>query len=306
MLATTLRSQVDHADALLASGRLAAARGAFEALVERAQERLDRETEAIAWAGLARCYLKRREPDAAQSELRKAEARLESPTGEAASRVWAVRARLALAEGEAAETLRRYLTWSEGAASWPAAVDACELLAGTANDGLARDGRAPSPDERVHWMQRALDIVDEHGPVEAQGRLLGELAAALEALGQLEEALDAWESALRAHTRHGTPRQVISAAWASGTLSVRLGEWPTGQQRLEQAIAGASAADDCGDLMALSLAELARVHEASGDVVEARRTLLRALALAREHDLADLWPARWDEMLAQARTLELS
>lgn len=303
MLATTLRSQVEAAEAHLVAGRLAAARAAFEALVERAQERLDRETEAMAWAGLARCHLRRREPDAARVELRKAEARLESPVGEAAGRVWAVRARLSLGAPDVLDALKRYLAWAEDAGNGAAVVDACELLAGVAVDGR---GRECAPDERIHWLQHALDQIGERGPHEALGRLQGELATALEAMGALDEAFDAWESALRAHGRHGSPRQIVGAAWAAGTLAVRLGEWPTAQQHLEQAIAGAASADDCGDLHALALAELARVHEASGDVVEARRTLVRALALAREQDLADLWPGRWDELLAQARSLELT
>jgi tetratricopeptide (TPR) repeat protein len=285
---------------------LAAARSAFESLVERAQERFDRETETIARAGLARCHLRRREYDAARGELGQAEARLESPSGEAAARVWAVRARLSIADGEPGTAVRRYLAWAEAAGQWASAIDACELLAGAVVDGVGRDGRGPPPDERVHWLQHALEVVDEHGPTEAQGRLLGELATALEALDQFEEAFEAWEGALRAHSRHGGTRQVVSAAWAAGTLAVRLGEWPSAQQRLEQAITAATAADDCGDLLALALAELARVQESYGDVVEARRTLLRALVLSREHDLADLWPARWTEMQEQARKLELN
>jgi len=47
------------------------------------------------------------------------------------------------------------------------------------------------------------------------------------------------------------------------------------------------------------------VHQQWGDDIEARRQLLRALAVGREIALAQRWPDRWDAMLAHAHKLEL-
>ena len=78
-----------------------------------------------------------------------------------------------------------------------------------------------------------------------------------------------------------------------------------GRSLLDTAVAVAEQAGGCEDLIALALADLAVIHEASGDVVEARRMVLRAMNLAKEADLPHLWPARWSSILRYARRLEL-
>jgi tetratricopeptide (TPR) repeat protein len=294
-IATTLRSLLDHADALFEAGRIPGARAAYEELLERSQERTDRSMEVVARSMLARCLLRRKDIDGAREELDQAARHLEPGHAEAHARWQATGARIAIAQGDDVETaLRHYLEWAEGADAWPQAVDACQLLAERA------DG-----DGRLMWYQRAVDLALEHDVADAIGRTHSDLAGALESQDRIEEALDAWEQALHAYEKQGSPRQLVSSAWAAGTLAVRLEDWPLAQSRLDTAIRAAEGTDDCVDLLALALAELARIHEASGDVIEARRVFLRALRLAAEQDLPRLWPERWASMREQAKRLEL-
>jgi tetratricopeptide (TPR) repeat protein len=298
-LATTLRSQLDHADVLFAAGRIPAARQAYEDLLEKSQERTDRGMEVIARSMLARCLLRRKDVDGARNELDQAERGLDGGTSEAVARYRAARARLAIAGDDPTPELRDYLEWAELAESWDEAIDACFLLAEDASRGTR------PADDRVAWLQRAVELSVEHDIEPRLGPAHAELAGALETAARPAEALDAWQQALQYYNKRGTRRQVVSAAWAVGTLAVRDEDWPLAQSRLEQAIAGAVGTDDCVDLLALALSDLARIHEAAGDVIEARRTMIRALAMAREQDLPKLWPERWDALREFAKRLEL-
>jgi len=62
---------------------------------------------------------------------------------------------------------------------------------------------------------------------------------------------------------------------------------------------------DCMDLQAWIRSDLALAYEAAGDVVGARHQIVRALQLAKEQDLASLWPDRHGVLLAHARRLEV-
>lgn len=295
-LVTTLRTLLGQADAHFAAGRLAAARATYEELLERSQERGDRGMEVIARAMLARWALRRRDTEAAREHLDQARDRLDPSHREAHGRWRAADAHLALTEDREAgrERLRDWLRWAEQVEVWDGAVEACRLLA---------DGRPA--DERASWLQRAVDLASEHDLDAILPIVYGELAAALDELGRAEEALSAWDHALDGHRRGGAPRAIASCAWAAGAIACRLEDWPLAQERLDEAIRAASDTEDARDLLALALADSARVHDASGDVIEARRVMLRALAIAREEDLARVWPERWAAMREQARRLEL-
>jgi hypothetical protein len=47
------------------------------------------------------------------------------------------------------------------------------------------------------------------------------------------------------------------------------------------------------------------VHEALDDVIEARHHLVASLKLARQQELATLWPQRWETLVRFARRLEV-
>lgn len=302
VLVPTLRSLLDHADALFSAGRVQAARAAYEELLERAQEKTDRSTEAIARTMLARCLLWRKDFDGARDAWQEAGLRLPKEHPEAVWRHRATQARLAVADAardggdprEAQADLRDYLDSARAAGAWREAIDACFLLC-----------EGAKLEDRLAWLQLATDIGSEHSVDSLLGRAWHDLATVLEQLERQDAALDAWENAYTYYKRTGTTRQVVSAAWAAGSLACRVEDWPLAQTRLEQAIAAAEATDDCGDLLALALADVARVHDSAGDVIEARRVMLRAIAMAREYDLARDWPERWDGLRLQAKALDL-
>lgn len=311
-LVPTLRSLLDHADALFEAGRIPAARAAFEDLLERAQDKSDTATESMARTMLARCLLRRKDVDGARDALDEAARRLPTHHMEASRRYQAAVARvhvalaaraaensgpeeLTEARDRAVEGLRRYLDWARDRESWTEAIDACRLLGETAR----------TDEDRASWLQMGVDVGVEHEIEALTGRVYNDLAVTFESLDRPEAALDAWEQAHHWYRRHGAVRQIVSAAWAAGALACRLEDWPLAQIRLEQAIAAAEPADDCGDLLALALADLSRVHEASGDTIEARRSMIRAVQLGREHDLMRAWPERWRALREQARRLEL-
>ncbi len=254
--------------------------------------------EVVARAMLAHIHLKRRDPDAAREELQLAAQQIDPLHLESHGRYRGVLARLAVAMGSAEaveQELLAYLHWAEEAGAAEQVVDACALLAERCEG-----------DEQVQWLRRAVDhALDQR--VEARlGEVSTRLGALLDGLGRFDEALEAYQQALHWHKRGGTPRQVVSAAWAVGAVACRLEDFPLARTRLDEAIAGAEAApESCGDLLALALADLAVVYEAAGDVVEARRLLLRSSGLAREQEINRFWPERWRDMLAHGRRLDI-
>ena len=294
-LVTTLQSVLTRADAYFEEGRHARARAAYERLLERAQERADRPMEVVARAMLARCHLLRRDPEAARGELDQAEAFLDPAHLASTRRLQAARARVGLAAAAPSEVgaqLRAYLTWAEGEGAHAEVIDACMLLADHDADP-----------ER--WLQRAIAHGLEHEFDAPLGRVYSALAGRLEQEGRLERALEAYQQALHHHRCGGGTRQVVAVSWAAGAVACGLEDHPLARALLEEAVQEAEGADDCEDFLALALADLAEVHEAAGDVVEARRLVLRSSGLARAQDLPRAWPERWRRLLAHARRLEL-
>jgi tetratricopeptide (TPR) repeat protein len=294
--ATSLRSLLDRADAALSAGRVAAARTAFAELLELAQDRADRSTELAARSMLARVALRAGQVDVARELLDEAAPREDGAEIAAAARYRGAVARLAVhaLDGETARArLLAYLGWAEDVGFPAAALDAAELL--------ARHGDRA---ERSTWLRRAAQEAYDAGLHVALGGLYNDLALTLDADGEAEEALEAYQQALSWHRRHGTPRQVTAAAWAVGVVSLRLDDWFGAHQHLTEAVERAGVADDV-DLLALAQADLARCHIASGDEIEARRALLSALQHGRDADLPHMSPERWGAMLALARELDV-
>jgi tetratricopeptide (TPR) repeat protein len=296
-LVPTLAALVSQADRAFAEGRIPAARRAWEDLVQRAQEKRDRPTEVVARSMLARCLLKMQLRDEARHELALAE-RVTDPTHTPAyGRYRAARARLAVEEGPPESTrreLRDYLRWAEEAQAADEVLDAAILL-----------GAVLEPDERADVLERAIEVVRGHDPSADLAAAHVAWASALDALGRTEPALEAWTEALHGHRRRGRIRPAVSAGWAAGAAAVQLEDWPLARTLLEDAVREAERQPDCEDLVALALGDLSLVYEAAGDVVEARRLLLRALKQGREHHLASAWPERWAALRAQAVRLEV-
>ena len=295
-LVTTLRSLLAQADAHFEHGRIAQARTAFEELLERSQERADHGMEVTARAMLAHVHLRRRDPDAARTQVQLAGQLLDPLHMESHGRYRAVLARLAIAEASPEivdQELLAYLHWAEEAAAWPQATDAALLLA----------ERGP---DKERWLQRAIDMAQENGVEARLAEAFTALGSLLDVDGRHEEAFEAWQQAHAYQLRFGTPRQIVATAWAVGSVACRLEDWPTALALLDEAVSGAEGAEEgCDDLLALALADLAQVYEAAGDVIEARRLLLRAAALARQQDLPRFWPDRWHNLLEHGRRLEL-
>src|SRR5262245_59446665 len=131
-LVPTLARHLEQADALFADGRVPQARRAYEDLVQRAQDRVDRPTETVARAMLARCLLRLREPDGAREQLDRVATLTDPGNAEAHGRYRAARARLAVEDGPADQArteLLAYLRWAEEAGRGPEGLDACALLA---------------------------------------------------------------------------------------------------------------------------------------------------------------------------------
>lgn len=297
-LVPTLRRLLDHADALYAGGRVGGAQQAFEELVERAQERSDRAMQAVAFSMLARCALRRRDPPSARDLLQRAAAVLDPLHLESHVRYRAALARLVREEEQGArlvEELRHYLAWADEHGTPAAQVDAAELLA------AATEG-----EERLHWLQAAADIAVAHRVVDRLTPVLTSLGASFDDAGRTSEALHAYEQALEAALAGGTPRERVGARWAVGAAAGRLEDWPLSRTRLEEAVREAQDDPGCHDLLALALADLAKVYEAAGDVIEARRLVLRAGAMARETDVESFAPDRWRALVAYAKQLELT
>jgi len=296
-LVTTLLSRLEAADLLHAQGRYGSALAAFEELIERAQERSDRRIEVAARSMAARCLLSRGDTEGARAHLEAAPV-LSSPHDIAIeARRQAARARLALHDPDpsiAEAGLTAYLRWADASDHAPALVDACTITAGRVHGA-----------ERATWLERAAHEAAAAGLRPEIGRLFTDLGACLDGLGDLEGALTAYERALREHREVGTTRQLVGSLWAAGEAALRLEDYPLAQGHLERAVALAEPSDDALDLLALALADAARVYQAAGDVVEARHAVLRAVRVAREQDLAELWPARFKALLELGRSLDL-
>jgi tetratricopeptide (TPR) repeat protein len=296
LVPTTLRLLAD-ADAAFDAGWLPRARSLYEQVVEIAQGSGERGAEAAGRAMLARCLTRRRDSSDAGQQLERARQILPEGdrVGEARIRAAEVRLLARDAVGDVVrDAVREYLAWAEAVEDEGACFDACLLLADES-----------AGEERVGWYRRAV----EHGRAAGLDARLGgtchALAASLEAGGQLADALDAYRAALELNERLGDRRQVVASRWAVGAVAARLEDWLLAQEHLEAAVDIAADAVDCEDLMALALGDLAVVYQQWGDDIEARRALLRALAIGREIALAQRWPDRWDAMLEQAHKLEL-
>jgi len=308
-LVPTLRTLLAQADAHFVDGRLGDALDAFDLLLERSQERADRATQVVARSMIARCLLRKRDVDGARTQLQTAALLIDPVHLESHGRYRAGLARLALRESMpevAREELRAYLQWAEEARAHPEVVDACLLLADQV-DLAERDEELNRRrlEERASWIQRGIEHAIAHDVGRRLGSAYNDLAVALDQLSRPSAALEAYQEALVSYRSYGTRRQLVGAAWAVGSSACRLEDWPLARARLEEAIEGAERAEDCPDLLALALVDLALVHEASGDVVDARRLVIRAVALAREQGLSQVWPARWTAMLDYARSLDL-
>lgn len=291
-LVTTLTTRLQTATSLFDQGRLGAALTAYETLVSLAQERSDRTTEAMARAMAARCLLRRRDVEGAAAHMRALSIDADRLPLDVEACVVGSRVRLALAEGSA--DLRAYLQWADEKSHTTSVIDACTLLAEDA------DG-----EEKATWLERAVSESEVSGQMLKAGTLALELGGVLDALGRMEESVGAYRRACGHQRSHGSVRGAVSAAWAAGAVLVRLESWPQAREELDQAIELAQDHEDVRDLLALALAELAKVAEAAGDVVDARRLVIRAVALAREQDLPSLWPDRWRALVLYGRSLDL-
>ncbi len=297
MLVTTLHVRLSEADSLLRRGRAGAARGVYEEVLERAQERADGVMEVMARSMLARCLMRLRDVEGARDQLEAAGRRLDEGHVVSFARYREAQARLAIHDGpaqRALDELRDYLRWAEDMDVPESVLDACVLL-----------GDHSDSEERVSWLGRGIEHVVARGETSGLGGAYNRLGAALDHLGRSDEALEAYQGALSIHRMGDDGRSRAAAAWAVGVLACRVEDWPLARARLEEALGVAESDDRCADLVALVLGDLSRVYEAAGDVVEARRLILRALRLGREQHLGDFAPARWQGLLAIAQQLDL-
>jgi len=295
-LVPTLSRVLAQADTHFLEGHFAAARKQYATLMERAQDKADRSTEAVARAMLAWCALKSRDFDTAERLLERVDDLLPNGTMDAESRVRRVRIRLT-AELEdrpsAKDSCRAFLAWAEEHDRSEDALDACMLLASWAE-----------VEERVTWLERGLDRADGAPPVMA-ARAYTELGTALDQIDQPDEALRAYAQALESYRGLGASRALVAAEWAVGASATRLEDWPLAQLRLEAALKGAQKRDDCTDLEVWIRADLATTYASAGDVIEARRQVLQAVQAADEQQLDQLWPERYAVLREQARQLEV-
>jgi tetratricopeptide (TPR) repeat protein len=187
-----------------------------------------------------------------------------------------------------------YLRWAEESRTVEPLLDAASLLSA-----------ALAPQERADALERALELAAVLDPGADLAATYVEWASALDATGDTERALTAWTEALTRHRDLGRGRPVVASGWAAGAAACRLEDWPLARTLLEDALSASERSPGCEDLVALVLGDLSLVYEAAGDVVEARRLVLRALRTGREHHLASAWPERWAGLHAQARRLEV-
>jgi tetratricopeptide (TPR) repeat protein len=297
VLVTTLRASLEAADRVLDDGRVGAARASYIDLLERAQDRSDASMEVMARSMLALCLLRVRDLGGAEGQLEAAERRLDVGSVEAQARFRGAEARVWLEREERQDVvprLRDYLAWAQAAGAAEAVLDACVLLA----DRLPLEAR-------VDCLQLGVEHAVDHGVERGLGRAYGLLGLTLDLQGEQAEALQAWLRAVECHESAARVRPRVGAAWAVGELACRLEDWPLARESLEAALALAEPSQDCSDLEPLILGDLAGVYEAAGDVIEARRLILRALGRAREQELHVFAPARHTRLRDVARKLDL-
>jgi hypothetical protein len=296
-LVTTLRSLLAEADLHFNGKRPAQARTAYEGLLESAQERGDHPMIVTARCMLARVAMQRRATDEARSLLADAAGTLDPNHFESHGRYRAALARLSVAEGppeSARSELRHYLDWAESHSQWDEVIDASELLA----------EHAASVQEGREWLERAIDAASAYGVRQRLGHLYTHLAALHEVDGQHAHALESHQSALQWNEKNGSAREIVASCWAVGASALAVEDWPLARIKLEEALQKGELDEDCQDLVPLALSDLAAVQLATGDEIEARRLMLRAMEAAKEQDLATFWPERWSAMVQQADSLD--
>jgi len=192
----------------------------------------------------------------------------------------------------------------------PAALPRFEQAYATACDGghwfLAADAAhmaalvAPTPDGCEDWTARGLRLAEEHADAAYwSGPLLNNLGWERFEAGRLEEALDAFERALRARERdEGDAGAVALARYAVGKTLIRLHRAPEAIVPLEHAVTWA---DGAGAPDGWFHEELAYAYAAAGRSQEARAHALRATPLL-ERDDASFVPGeeRWTRLRALA------
>jgi hypothetical protein len=266
-----------------------------------AQEKVDRPTEVIAWSMLARCALAARDVQEAREALRRASDVLDPLHLDAHGRYRQALVRLAIEDSDrdtARTETRAYMAWAETHGRGVEVVDGALLLA-----------RQCDAAERVEWLERALVLGREFGETRGLGAVCTELGAALDQRDRPGAALEAYQQGLVWHRKHADAdgqRTVVAATWAVGASACRNLAWPLARESLERALDMAKKQPDCADLAAWIHADLARAYEAAGDVVGARHQVVAALDLAREQELAALWPERFEGLRQQASALGLN
>ena len=296
-LVTTLSSRIEQAEQWLQVGRVGRALKAFEEIVFEAQERSDVAAEVTARSMLARCNLLRREFGEARAQLEAAAYQLDPMHLQAVYRYRGAAVRLELVNAEHSEArsaLREYLEWAEQARVGAAMLDAYLLLADT-----------EEVEERVGWLQRAIDTAGTEGLEARLGGLYELLGITYARVERDQEALESYQLGLQWHARHGSARQLAATEWAAGATACRLEDWPLARVHLEKALEHLERSGEAEDLLSLVLVDLARVYEAAGDVIEARRLMVRGALVAREQGFPLLWPERWEALVRYGRTLEL-
>ena len=162
---------------------------------------------------------------------------------------------------------------ASGAEHWFIAADAAHMAA------LASPGR----DGFVDWTQRGIDLAEEHeGAAYWAGPLLNNLGWEHYDAGDFEQALDAFERALRARERDpGNPGAIEIARYAVGKALRALGRSDEAIPLLEQAVSWA-AGQDAPD--GWFHEELAEEYAAVGRADEAREQAALAIPLLEEAD----------------------
>jgi tetratricopeptide (TPR) repeat protein len=297
-LVPTLNALLEHADQLFEADRLGKALAAYESLVSVSQDKADRATEGMCRSRIAECLLLRQDPDAAREQLEHAANVLDPSNRKGMGRYRWAAARLCIATESAAVVrayLQEYVAWGDSVADSRAVIDGCVLLA----DQSDNEGR-------IQWLERALQVGQETQTSDRLGRICNDLAASLDEAGRIDEALEAYELALGWQRLRGSLRDQVGACWAIGAVALRQEDFPLAAARLEEAISLADEQVECQDLLALALGDLAWVQHGSGDEIEARRVLIRALHHATEVELSSAWRHAWEQMQNLARKLDLS
>ena len=297
-LVPTLNTLLGRADQLFEEARLGKALEVYEQLLAQSQETLDRSTEVIARCRIAECFVMRNEPFAAEEQLQRAKERLDDTHLRVVARYRWAHIRWVLATEDVVakrEALNTYIHWADGAAQYALVIDGCRLMA----------DHGPEED-RISWLERALQVGQESQTTEHLGRNSNDLAAALDGAGRASEALETYEMALGWHRLRGSVRDQVGACWAIGSVALREEDFPLAFERLNEAVAMAGNAPEHQDLLALSLADLARAHFETGDVIESRRVLLSAMEHARAVDLATTWNQAWQNVHSLAKALDLA